>query len=143
MLSVAHTTHINAPPERVWDAAVDVETWPRWASYMKSLKRQDSGSFGVGSRVRVTPRGLAGSVWEVTEFTPGRSYTWSTQLAPGFRLTGGHLVEPDGGGTSATFSLEASGALAALATPVLGIIFRRNTRLATQGLKAYCERERS
>ena len=141
MLSVSHTVHIDAPPEKVWDVIIDVEGWLRWAKYMRSLERQDQGSFGVGSRVKVTPRGMPGSVWEVTEFEAGHSYTWTTQLAPGLRLTGGHVVEADGVGTKATFSLEASGPLSLPAAPVLSLVFGRNTRLATNGLMAYCERE--
>ena len=141
MLSVSHTVHIDAPPEKVWDVIIDVEGWPRWANHMKSLERQGGGPLGAGSRVKVTPRGLRGSVWEVTEFEAGHSYTWTTQLAPGLRLTGGHVVEADGVGTKATFSLAASGPLSLPAAPVLSLVFGRNTRLATNGLMAYCERE--
>ena len=140
MLSISHTVHINAPPNKVWQVMVDVEAWPRWAEYMKRLERQGEGELRLGSRVNVTPRGLPGSVWEVTEFEAGHSYTWTTQLAPGLRLTGGHVVEADGVGTKATFSLEASGPLSLPAAPVLSLVFGRNTRLATNGLKAYCER---
>ena len=139
MVAISRTVHIDAAPEKVWDAVMDVQDWPTWASHMKSLERQGGGPLALGSRVKVTRRGLPGSVWEVTEFEAGHSYTWTTQLAPGLRLTGGHVVEADGVGTKATFSLEASGPLSLPGAPVLSLVFGRNTRLATNGLKVYCE----
>jgi len=140
MAGIAHTVLIAAPSEDVWRVTVDVERWPEWAGYMKSLVPQDDGPLAMASRVKVTPRGLPGSVWEVTEFDPPRSFRWETQLAPGLRMIGGHVLDGEDGGTRATFSLEVSGALGVIAAPLLGIVFRRNTRLATEGLMVYCER---
>ena len=138
-MRVSRTVHIDAPVERVWRVATDVERWPEWASYMRSLVPQDEGPLRMGSRVRVTPKGMPGSVWTVTEFDEGRSYTWETSLAPGLRLAGGHVYEAEGAGTSATFSLATAGPLGVALGPALGLVFRRNTRLATDGLKAHCE----
>ena len=139
MLSVSRTIRIEAPPDKVWAAMIDVESWPAWASYMKSLQRQDAGAFRMSSRVKVTPKGLPGSVWTVTEYDEGRSYTWETTLAPGVKLVGGHVVEPEGSATMATLWLEARGPIGSFLSPALGLVFRRNTRLATHGLKSYCE----
>jgi len=119
---------------------VDVERWPEWAAQMQSLRRQDEGQFGKGSRVKVTPKMLSGSIWTVTEYDEGKSYIWETALAPGVRMSGGHVVEAESGGTNATFWLDVAGPIGAILSPVLGLVFRRNTRLATQGLKSYCEK---
>ncbi len=140
MALIARTVSISAPPAKVWQVITRVERWPEWATHMKSLVPQGEGPVGLGSRVRVKAKGLPGSIWEVTEFEPQRSYTWVTSLAPGLSMTGGHVVEPEDDGSRATLSLEASGPLAAVVGPLLAIVFRRNTRLATDGLKAYCER---
>lgn len=139
MGTTARTVRIAAPRQVVWDTAIDVEQWPRWASYMKKLSRQDKGALALGSRVRVVPKGMPGSVWTVTEYEPPRSYTWTTQLAPGLGLIAGHVLETKDQGTAATFSLATSGPLGALLSPLLSIVFRRNTRLATEGLKRHCE----
>ena len=139
MARVERTVPINATPLGVWETLADVEGWPAWASYMKSLKRQDGGALRLGSRVRVTPKGIPGSVWTVTEYDPPRSYTWTTRLVPGLHLEGGHVVEARGDGATATFSLASTGPLGALLSPLLEIVFRRNTRLAAAGLKGYCE----
>lgn len=138
-MRTSRTIHIEAPPEKVWAAMVDVERWPGWASYMSSLRRQDDETFGMGSRVKVTPKALPGSVWTVTEFENGKSYTWETKLAPGVTMIGGHVVEPDGTATNATLWLEATGAVGTILSPILSLVFLRNTRLATQGLKKHCQ----
>lgn len=139
MGAVARTVWIDAPAALVWDAMINLNEWPSWASYMKSLRRQDRGPFGLGSRVHVTPKGLPGAEWTVTEYEAPRSYTWTTQLAPGLGLVGGHVLEPSKQGVMATFSLATSGPIGAVLSPLLSIVFRRNTRLATEGLKRHCE----
>jgi len=137
--TVTRTVWIDAPTQVVWGAAIDVEQWPRWASYMSKLTKQDRGPLANGSRVRVDPKGMPGSVWTVTEYDPPRSYTWTTQIAPGVGLVAGHVLEPKDQGTTATFSLATSGPIGAVLSPLLSIVFRRNTRLATTGLKRHCE----
>jgi uncharacterized protein YndB with AHSA1/START domain len=53
MRPVTRTVTIDAPPGPVWDAMVDVEGWPTWASYMARLERLDARPLAVGSRVTV------------------------------------------------------------------------------------------
>lgn len=139
MHPVAHTVHIAAPPERVWQVLVDIARWPEWASNMQSVVPEGSGSFGLGSRARVTPKAFAGAVWEVTEWEPGRSFVWEAQVAPGWRMRATHAVEADGAGTRATASVEATGPLGLMLTALLLLPFRRGVRLESEGLKAYCE----
>ncbi len=140
MSRVARSVRIEAPATEVWAALVDVEAWPAWAAQFKRLERLDKGPLASGSRVRVRPKGMPGAVWTVTEFEDGRSFTWTSRLAPGVRLTGGHELTPDGNRTDAEFWLEASGALGSLLSPILRrTIFRRNTASATDGLKHHIE----
>ena len=133
---------INAPVARVWDALIDVETWPTWASQFKRLDRLDSGPLAIGSRVRVKPNGMPAATWTVTELEPGRLFTWATSLAPGMRLRGGHELRGGDDETDAEFWLEAAGPLGSLLSPALRrTLFARNTRSATDGLKRYAERD--
>ena len=139
MVAVARTVHIEAPPERVWEVLVEVEGWLRFAPHFKSIERKDEGSFALGSKVKVTPRWSTGSIWEVTEFEEGRSFTWEADAHPGVHVVADHVVEPDGDGTRATLSLTSSRPLAALLAPVLVIIFRRPLRQVAEGVKGLCE----
>ena len=143
MTRITRSIYIGAPPDAVWRVLVNIEAWPGWARQMKRLERLDPGPLAFGSRVRVTPKAMPGSVWEVTEYEERRSYTWTSKVAPGVRLTGGHVVDPDPDGVKATFWLASSGPLAAVLSPLLAVVFRRNTRLATEGLKAYVESTRA
>jgi uncharacterized membrane protein len=141
MSRFTRTIHIDAPAPDIWAAIVDVETWPQWASQFKRMDRLDAGPLALNSRVRVRPKGQLASVWQVTEYEDGRSFTWASNLVPGLRVTGGHLITSDGAGTSAEFWLDASGLLGTLLGPVLRrVIFSRNTRRATTGLKAHMEK---
>jgi uncharacterized membrane protein len=140
MSKFARSIHITPPPPEVWKVLVDVESWPVWASQFRRLERLDSAPVGLGSRVRVKPKGMLASTWRVTEYDDGRSFTWESSLAPGVLVTGGHVLSADGAGTTAEFWLEASGALGSLLGLVLRrTVFSRNTRSATEGLKRYME----
>ena len=141
MSKFARGIRIRAPSADGWAAIVDVEAWPAWASQFRRLERLDAGPLAVGSRVRVTPKGLPGAVWQVTLYEEGQSFTWAASPLAGVRLTGGHRVAVDGTGTTAEFWLEASGTIGKLLNPLLRrTVFSRNTRSATEGLKSYMER---
>ena len=139
MLHVAHTVHIDAPPAKVWEVMVDVERWPSFAPQLRSIERREAGPLRLGSSARVTPNGFFGSDWVVTEYSDGRSFAWETNAGPGWHMAAGHVVEPETGGARVTLSLKSSGLLATLLSPILGVIFRRNTRQEGEGMKAYCE----
>jgi uncharacterized membrane protein len=136
MSRIAATVHIDAAARDVWATMMDLEHWPRWASQFASLRQLDGGSLAVGHRVHVAPKGMPASVWRVTEYEDGRSFTWESRLGPGLRVTGGHVLTPSGQGTTAEFWLDAGGAVGTVLGPILRRrVFRRNTRSATDGLK--------
>ena len=136
---ISHSVHIDAPPQKVWDALMDVERWPVFAPQFKSIVRTDQGPLALGKQARVTPHGFMGSPWTVTRFEDGRSFLWECDILPGVHLAADHVVEPEGAGAKATLSLESSGPLAPAIVLALGRIFRRNTRGEAEGLKAFCE----
>lgn len=140
MSNVACSVPIAATPTEVWQALVEIEGWPAWASQFKSLERLDAGPLAHGSRVLVRPKGMPASTWRVTEYEETRSFTWESSLAPGLRVIGGHVLSPDGDGTRAEFSLQSAGMLGSLLGPLLRrTVFRRNTTSAAEGLKRHIE----
>lgn len=136
---VSHTVRIDAPAQKIWDVLADVERWPEFASQFKSIVREEQGPLAMGSSARLTTHGLFGSVWTVTQLAPGRSFAWESGMLPGVHLLGDHVIESEGDSSSVTFSLRSLGPLAGLLGLALGRIFRRNTRQAAEGMKAYCE----
>ena len=140
MSRLARSIHIAAPAPDVWQALIDVEAWPGWASQFKRIELLGPAPLRVGSRVRIQPKGMLATTWRVTEYDDGRSFTWESSLAPGVRVRGGHVLTPEAGGSSAEFWLEAGGVIGSLLSPLLRrTVFSRNTRNATEGLKRLVE----
>lgn len=133
------TVTIAAPPGDVFDTYVDVQRWPAWSDTFTSLVRLEPGPLRVGSRARIKQPKLREAVWQVTEYTAGRSFTWVARF-PGVVTTARHVVSPADDGAAVTLSVEQSGPLGAL----VGLLTKRRTEryLAIEGagLKRLCER---
>jgi uncharacterized protein YndB with AHSA1/START domain len=133
------TTTTTAPLPRVWAALVDVADWPRWMASYGSVRRLDEGPLRVGSRARVKQPWLAPAVWEVTDLTPERGFTWAASAA-GVRTVGRHRLAPEpGGGTRIALDVTQTGPPARLLGLVLGPLIRRYVRMEADGLRAAAE----
>ncbi|MCH8994725.1 MAG: SRPBCC family protein [Chloroflexi bacterium] len=140
---ISYDVHIDAPPQQIWDVLLDIERWPEFAPQFKSIVREDKEPLAIGKKARVTPHGFFGSVWTVSNFEPGRSFEWESDMLPGVHMAGNHIVETDGEGSKVTMSLDSSGPLAPVIALALGRIFRRNTQQEVEGLKAHIEADRT
>ena len=94
---VERTVNINAPPARVWAVMMDVERWPEWTKSVRGVQRLGGGPFGLGSEARLRVRGGPASVWRVTEFTEGQSFTWESDTA-GVHSRASHVIDSEGEG---------------------------------------------
>ncbi|RBM22038.1 polyketide cyclase [Prauserella sp. PE36] len=132
--------HIDATPDVVWAALVDVERWPEWTDSVTSVRRLGTGPLQVGSEARVKQPRLAAQVWRVTELTERRSFTWEAR-GPGLTTIGGHVLAEDANGAvTATLSLEQRGPLAPVLGFALGGMVRRYVTMEADGLKRVSER---
>ncbi len=129
---------IAATPERVWSIFSDVERWHEWTPSVTSVTLLDDRAFGLGSRARVLQPLIRPAVFEVTEFTPGRDFTWMTTNG-GILAVARHVVEPMAGGTRATISLDFSGWPVLILRPWLSWLTNRYFRMETAGLKRASE----
>jgi uncharacterized protein YndB with AHSA1/START domain len=138
---VERTVNIDAPPERVWAVMTDVERWPEWTESMKSVERLDSGEFGVGSKAKLKiRRSPNANVWTVTELTPNRSFSWETNSG-GVKGVATHVIEPAGGGSKVTLSVDLSGPVATLFGWFIGGPTRQNVEMEAEGLKRRSEEQ--
>jgi hypothetical protein len=113
------TARSAATPERLWSLAGDVERWGDRLPTVDSVRPLGTGPIGVGSRFEVRQPGLPKAVWEVTDWQPGRSFTWVSS-SPGIRSTAVHTVQGDGDGSRLDLSLEWSGPLARVLELLIG-----------------------
>ncbi|HZP56843.1 MAG TPA: SRPBCC family protein [Dehalococcoidia bacterium] len=139
-MSTDHETiFIAAPPSTVWATLTDFARWPEWTPLtVAAVEPLDDGPPRVGSRVRIKLRKVPPSVWRVTRFEQGRSFTWETES--GVKASGEHTITPEDGGTRVELTATTSGLLAALFLPFSWLTTRGNVRKEAEGLKAYCER---
>jgi uncharacterized membrane protein len=128
------TTHVAAPTEAVWRLFVDVERWPDLTESMRQVRRLDSGPLRVGSEASIKQPGLARARWKVTELEPGKSFTWES-AAIGVTTVGGHVVEPDEGGSTITLFLRQTGPLAGVVERLLGARATRYLSMELEGFR--------
>ncbi|HKB10275.1 MAG TPA: SRPBCC family protein [Vicinamibacterales bacterium] len=133
---------IQAPPPTVWSIMSDVERWHEWTASISSVKRLDRGPFTIGSRAHVRQPKLRPADFVVTEFEPGRQFTWITQ-SPGVRATATHSVEPIAGGTRARLSVRFDGVLSGTVAWMFGKLTNEYIALEAAGLKKRSEERTS
>lgn len=130
---------IDARPEVVWGVLADVEKWPEWTPTILSVVRQGEGAFGMGSTAKVHARGFAEDVLTVTEFTPGRSFTWTGRGGPGMTVELAHVIEADGTGSRVTLSVVPAGPAAVLLGWLAVRMSRKNVETEAEMLKKRVE----
>lgn len=87
------TTIIAASPEQVWSLLADVVRWPEWLTTVTRLEPLDSSSLKMGARYKIWQPKLPITVWTVSEFKPGSSFTWEAR-SPGIRTIATHAIDP-------------------------------------------------
>jgi len=134
MLAVERSILINAPTERVWEAFVNLGDWPVWKHHMRETRLLTDVPLVMGSRARILLKGGLSSTCEVSEFSPGRSFTWDARLL-GSRLSFAHLVEPTNGGSQVVLRIESSGLTTFIASPALRPYYSHILNRSLQRLK--------
>lgn len=140
MSSFRYALEIFAPPERVWEALLQIENWPEWTPTVTRLERLDSGPLALGSRARIWQPGLMTNTWRVTALDPhARLFVWEASR-PGVRVIARHLVGlAPGGSTYLTLELLYRGLLGAIMAVRLKHLNWEYLTKEAQGLKAFCE----
>lgn len=130
---------IDADADRVWSVYTDVTRWPEWTASVSSVERVHGDAVEVGARVRIRQPRLPVAVWEVTEVTPGRSWTWVAR-APGVRTTASHTVEPLGPTrTRVRQTIDQDGGLGGLVGRLWARLTREYLAMEATGLKQRSE----
>jgi hypothetical protein len=88
--------------------------------------------------VEVKQPRLPRAVWEVSELTPGRSFSW-TSTSPGLRSVGEHRIAPSAAGSTVLLGFGQSGLLGSVAGLLMAPLIRSYVRTEAAGLKSRCE----
>lgn len=130
---------VSAEPSAVWSALVDVQQWPKWTDSIDSLELLQPGPLRLGSRARVKQPGMPVAVWQVTEMSDGRCFTWESR-SPGVVTIGRHEVEAKAdGGSCLILEVEQRGLLGGAVRLLMRGRVRRFMQMEANGLKACSE----
>jgi uncharacterized membrane protein len=138
MPAVERSIVINVPAERIWEAFVNLGDWPVWNHHMREIRLLTDVPLSMDSRARIVLKARLCSTWQVTEFSPGRSFTWDTSLF-GSHLSFAHVVEPVNAGSRVVFRIEASRLTAPAASLVLRFSYGRFLNRSLKHLKESLE----
>jgi hypothetical protein len=119
--TISVTTHIQSPPEVVWQILTGFGAYPGWNPFIT----QASGDLKVGLRLtlKIVPPGAGGMTFRprVTGLEPEHLLEWSGTLGIPGLFDGRHafILEPTTGGTTLTQTETFSGLLVPLSTAML------------------------
>ena len=130
---------IDAPAGVVWDVFTDVERWPEWTESVTRIVALDGAGLAVGKRFAIKQPKLPRLVWEVTEFTPGTSWTWVQRSPGGVTVARHDVVAVSGLRTRVAQRLEQRGPVGSLIALLMRSTTRRYLDLEAAGLKARSE----
>lgn len=131
MFTIETSTHIAAPPDRVFGIITDLEGAAERMRGIKSLEVLTEGAFGVGTRFRET-REIFGKEateeMEVTEVTPGEGYRVRAE-SHGCVYDSVLHIRPEGAGCVLTvgFGAEPTGFVGRLASRLMLPLMRKQT----------------
>lgn len=122
---------IEAEPQRCFDAVIDFERYPVWATDVKQAEIVDRDADGRGSRVRYQISALGKTIGYVLDYDYGaapRELSWTLVEADMLkRLDGSYRFDPDGSGTAVTYRLVVD-----LSIPLPGFMKRKAAAMIAQ-----------
>lgn len=147
MSRVETTIHIDAPPERVWEVALDPDRLADWVTIHRGLRDVSRGNPREGFEMNQTLclRGVNFHVrWELTECDAPKRALWEGRGPARSKAHTEYLLQAERGGTRFHYVNEFKaplGPLGAVASRALvGGIPEREARQSLQRLKALLER---
>lgn len=131
---------IDAPAGVVWDAFADVERWPDWTASVTRIVALDGAGLGVGKRFSIKQPKLPTLVWQVTELSPGTSWTWEQRSPGGLTVAHHDVAALSSVRTRVGQRLEQTGPVGSPVALLMRSTTRRYLDLEAAGLKRRSER---
>jgi len=134
-MNIDNQVEIEADPAAVWAVFTDVGRWPEWTPSVTEAKGLDSPGFDVGNRFSIRQPRLPRLVWEVTEVTPGRSWSWRSHSFAAESIATHELIPAAPGRTDVRQRLQLRGPLGVLTAVTRRRLMRRYLDMEAAGLK--------
>jgi uncharacterized protein YndB with AHSA1/START domain len=145
---VLQTGHIDAPPDRAFDLAIDAARLPEWNSSVTEVKQITGSLDQVGSSyvsvLKLAGRPLEGR-WEVTRVERPRLLEFTGTAPGGGRATSKNRFESSDAGTDVTIEVDyelPGGFVGGLADKLfVERAIERDVKHSVENFKAICEAE--
>jgi uncharacterized membrane protein len=137
-----NAVEIDAPATVVWDVYSDVERWPEWTASVTRLVALDGPGIAVGKRFEIKQPRMPKLVWQVTEVTPGASWTWVQRSPGGLTVARHDVIAESDGRTNVRLQIDQRGPVGALVGLLMRGMTKRYLELEAAGLKARSEQVR-
>jgi carbon monoxide dehydrogenase subunit G len=148
MSLVTATTHIPAPPARVWEMVMDPNRLHEWVTIHRKLVHADDGPVHVGYRMDqlLHLRGVNLEVhWELVECTPEVLAVWEGRGPARSRAHTEYKLSAENGGTRFDYSIDFRAPLGGLGAIVsralVGGIPEREAQRTLRALSAQHQRQ--
>ena len=142
---VRDSIQINAPPEAVFDVAIDARRWPEWQTTAVEVTGVEGPLDAVGKTYnivgKIAGRRIEGS-GRVTKLERPRLFEITGTAPGGGRLVSRSMVEPEDGGSRVTIEIDyelPGGFLGQLAGSFVSRQVEREMRHSSENLKALIE----
>jgi hypothetical protein len=120
-MKFSHTIKTSASPEKIWSIWIDVENWSKWDTEL--LDSHLDSPFGLGAVGKLTPKTGRVSTFKISQFNPGKSYTFSIRL-PLCSLNIHRYLSSKSDGTHFTHEISFQGFLSFVFALLLGRKFK-------------------
>ncbi len=139
MAIVTLTQIINKPVGKVFNAVIDVASFPKWNPTTKSARKVSEGEIGEGTRFEFEVRGFGKVALELREFERNRRVRLVPQIKS---FVGGHrfIFTAQGAHARVDHELEMTPkGVFRIFTLMMGMMGRKNLRDTANALEAYVE----
>src|SRR3954447_1156547 len=130
---------IDAPAAVVWGVFSDVERWPEWTASVTRLVALDGPGIAVGKRFEIKQPRMPKLIWEVTEVTPGTSWTCAQRSPGGATVARQEVVPESAGSTLVRQQIDQRGPIGGFVGLLMRRVTKRYLELEAAGLKARSE----
>lgn len=136
-MKFSHTVKTSASPEKVWAIWIDVEHWSKWDNELVDSRLENS--FELGAIGKLTPKKGRVSMFRISQFSQGKSYTLTVEL-PLCRLNVYRYLQSRSDYTEFTHEVSFQGLLAFVFGLLLGRKFQAALPKVMENVKQIAEK---